>query len=103
MELGEYGLEYQPRTTNKSQTLADFVAEFTGTTQGQDSELGKNDQLEEPITNGRSKESVEASNPDKSTPTNQPSITNEASSSGPNVEEGTEPPWVLFVDGSSNE
>ena len=29
-ELGEYGVEFQPRTAIKGQALADFVAEFTG-------------------------------------------------------------------------
>ena len=28
-ELGEYGVEFQPRTAIKGQALADFVAEFT--------------------------------------------------------------------------
>lgn len=29
VELGEYGLKYQPRTEIKSQVLADFIADFT--------------------------------------------------------------------------
>lgn len=50
MELGEYDLEYQPRTANKSQALANFVTEFTGTAQGLDFEPNKSDQLEKPNT-----------------------------------------------------
>ena len=50
VELGEYGLEYQPRTAIKSQVLADFVAEFTGTTQGLESEPIIDDELEGPTT-----------------------------------------------------
>ena len=30
-ELGEYGVEFQPRTAIKGQALADFIAEFTST------------------------------------------------------------------------
>ena len=30
-ELGEYEIEFQPRTAIKGQALADFIAEFTGT------------------------------------------------------------------------
>ena len=28
-ELGEYGVEFQPRVTIKGQAVADFIAEFT--------------------------------------------------------------------------
>lgn len=28
IELGEYGLSFEPRTANKSQVLADFIADF---------------------------------------------------------------------------
>lgn len=31
--LGRFHFEYEPRTANKGQVLADFIAEFTGTTE----------------------------------------------------------------------
>ena len=43
-ELGEYGVEFQSRTTIKGQALADFVAEFTGTSSiDEDKEDKEND------------------------------------------------------------
>ena len=100
VELGEYGLEYQPRTTIKSQVLADFVAEFTGTTQGLESEPIRDDELEEPITSDPPVE------PSITTPTkvsNEPQQTSVPEK--PSTDMGKDPPpsWTLFVDGSSNE
>ena len=56
VELGEYGIEYQPRTAIKSQVLADFVVEFTSAAHGLESEPSKNDRLEEPNGSDQSEE-----------------------------------------------
>ena len=45
-ELGEYGVEFQPRTAIKGQALADFIAEFTSappTNEGDESSKGTKD------------------------------------------------------------
>lgn len=108
VELCEYSLEYQPRTTIKSQELADFIAEFIGATQGVS--FKPNDQLKKPNESDQPEDpntidQLEESNADESTPTNQPNkpSTNEASRSGTSVDEDLELTWILFVDGSSNE
>ena len=56
VELGEYGLEYQPRTAIKSQVLADFVAEFTGAEQGLTLEPNAYNQLDESNESNKSEE-----------------------------------------------
>ena len=98
VELGEYGLEYQPRTAIKSQVLADFVAEFTGVKQGLASEPNAYDQLDKPNESDKSEEPNPTGNleepsarePIQTDQSSEPG-TNEPSSNGTYVEEDLEP------------